>query len=303
MTETDLSVELRSNLTVDLTGVVSAAATSSVRVIVPQTENISPLRLATAIYSALAVAELPRADVVVMHSNTQMCAPLSVFAGGSEVSNTVEKCYVGGESEVLQSDLRQNGCDRSQQRPEQLSWANISAAGYEFGDGSGTDFYGKYDVVVVGGTFDRLHAGHRLLLTAAAWASRRRLWIGVSGSKLLNHKKYAKLIAPVSERAESARKFAHRVRPDLTDVAIAELSDPAGPAAVETCISAMVVSCETRASADAINAARVEAGLPVMVIITVDVLNGGATKLSSTVLRLEDSIKADDGASSNATAL
>jgi hypothetical protein len=35
--------------------------------------------------------------------------------------------------------------------------------------------------VAVGGTFDRLHAGHRLLLTAAALVSTKHVYIGITG--------------------------------------------------------------------------------------------------------------------------
>lgn len=38
----------------------------------------------------------------------------------------------------------------------------------------------QYDNVAVGGTFDRLHAGHRILLAAAALVSRKLLYVGVT---------------------------------------------------------------------------------------------------------------------------
>lgn len=42
-----------------------------------------------------------------------------------------------------------------------------------------------YSAVAVGGTFDRLHAGHRLLLAVAALVCSRTLYIGVTGDLLL----------------------------------------------------------------------------------------------------------------------
>lgn len=40
---------------------------------------------------------------------------------------------------------------------------------------------GEYEVTAMGGTFDHLHAGHKILLTMAAFITSRRLIVGVSG--------------------------------------------------------------------------------------------------------------------------
>ena len=39
-------------------------------------------------------------------------------------------------------------------------------------------------VVALGGTFDHLHAGHKILLSMAAWISQKKLIVGVTGSAL-----------------------------------------------------------------------------------------------------------------------
>ena len=36
-------------------------------------------------------------------------------------------------------------------------------------------------VVALGGTFDHLHAGHKILLSMAAWLSRKKVIVGVTG--------------------------------------------------------------------------------------------------------------------------
>jgi hypothetical protein len=42
-----------------------------------------------------------------------------------------------------------------------------------------------YPNVCLGGTFDRLHGGHKLLLTAAALVCTKRLTVGVCGTRIV----------------------------------------------------------------------------------------------------------------------
>lgn len=44
---------------------------------------------------------------------------------------------------------------------------------------------GIYDTIALGGTFDHLHAGHKVLLTLAAYISRKKVVIGVTGEIFL----------------------------------------------------------------------------------------------------------------------
>lgn len=39
----------------------------------------------------------------------------------------------------------------------------------------------SYNSVALGGTFDHLHAGHKILLTMSAWLTKTKLYIGVAG--------------------------------------------------------------------------------------------------------------------------
>jgi Cytidylyltransferase-like len=39
----------------------------------------------------------------------------------------------------------------------------------------------RYPVVALGGTFDHLHAGHKILLSMAAWIAERKVIVGVTG--------------------------------------------------------------------------------------------------------------------------
>lgn len=40
----------------------------------------------------------------------------------------------------------------------------------------------RYNVAVIGGTFDHLHAGHKVLLSMAAWIAEEKLIVGVTGA-------------------------------------------------------------------------------------------------------------------------
>ena len=69
--------------------------------------------------------------------------------------------------------------------------------------------------VCVGGTFDRLHGGHKLLLSKAALLAKRRLVVGVTSSSLLRRKQYRELLQPLALRAAASEDFVRSVRPGL----------------------------------------------------------------------------------------
>ena len=64
-----------------------------------------------------------------------------------------------------------------------------------------------YEEVVLGGTFDRLHAGHKLLLSAAALCATRRVLVGVTGAPMLVQKRGAEVIQPVDLRNAMVTEF------------------------------------------------------------------------------------------------
>ncbi|GMH06327.1 hypothetical protein Nepgr_008167 [Nepenthes gracilis] len=70
-------------------------------------------------------------------------------------------------------------------------------------DGSGSNSElsasNSYGAVVLGGTFDRLHDGHRLFLKAAADLARDRIIVGVCDGPMLTNKQFAELIQPIEK--------------------------------------------------------------------------------------------------------
>ena len=161
---------------------------------------------------------------------------------------------------------------------------------------------GGFAKVSVGGTFDRLHAGHRLLLAAAALVTDARsgtLYVGVTGEALLANKSDKNKIQPYETRARNARRFLESVlaRPGFGDakmrVEIGPLDDAPPLASTVQDMCALVVSRETLAGAAAVNAQREARGFLPLKIVAVGVVGGVGdddearqrSKLSSSALR------------------
>lgn len=167
--------------------------------------------------------------------------------------------------------------------------------------------------VAVGGTFDHLHIGHRLLLSMTALVlspsanggSRRHLTIGITGDALLKNKKYAEemedwetrqsnvqnfliefltLLSPENgldisvrnSKSEShGRTVVNRLRSGI-EVSYVEIFDPFGPTVTDAEISALVISGETRSGGKAVNERRTAQAWSRLDIFEVDVLDPSA---------------------------
>jgi len=153
----------------------------------------------------------------------------------------------------------------------------------------------SHERVAVGGTFDRLHAGHRLLLAVAALACSGTCYVGVTGDKLLANKANAHLLWPYERRVAAATDFLRAVRPAL-HVETSALLDPAAPpkAATMESISALVISRETAAGGAKVQQMRRDCGIASpLALVLVDLIGAesqqsDAPKLSSSALRSRD---------------
>ncbi|PNW74229.1 hypothetical protein CHLRE_13g590550v5 [Chlamydomonas reinhardtii] len=131
----------------------------------------------------------------------------------------------------------------------------------------------RFARVAVGGTFDRLHAGHELLLAATALVAERFVFVGVTADALLAGKSHRELLQPYDTRAAAALSYLTAVRPSLA-VEAGPLSDPKAPtlAELDPAMEALVVSVETLPGATAINKGRAARGFAPLSIITVPVI-------------------------------
>ncbi|XP_008796332.1 phosphopantetheine adenylyltransferase 1-like [Phoenix dactylifera] len=145
---------------------------------------------------------------------------------------------------------------------------------------------GSYESVVLGGTFDRLHDGHRRLLKASADLARDRIVVGVCAGPMLAKKELAHLIEPVDTRMKAVEDYIKSIKPGLI-VQVEPIMDPYGPSIVDDKLDAIIVSKETLGGGLSVNRKRAEKGLPQLKIEVVDLISGGAggEKLSSSALR------------------
>jgi phosphopantetheine adenylyltransferase len=100
-----------------------------------------------------------------------------------------------------------------------------------------------HNSVAVGGTFDHLHIGHKLLLTATVLAaepptkpspttSSRLITVGITGDELLVNKKYGSVVESWSLRQQRTAEFVESIlvfHPDVTSTRKMEYVDEPGP--------------------------------------------------------------------------
>lgn len=144
-------------------------------------------------------------------------------------------------------------------------------------------------VAALGGTFDHLHIGHKLLLTSAALAATRRLIVGVTDSALLTRKKHAAYVEPLEQRMAAVRQFLRTLRAPFGELMldVVPISDVAGPAGTDPEISLLVLTEETAAGASAIADIRRANALRPLAAYTVSLVedDSATSKVGSTAIR------------------
>lgn len=154
------------------------------------------------------------------------------------------------------------------------------------------DIIKRYENVALGGTFDRLHNGHKILLSQAALRATKLVTVGVTDVNMIQSKKLWELIEPVEVRMKEVLNFLKDINPDL-EYYVFPLKDLYGPTKDDPKYQLIIVSEETMKGAVKINEKRVENGLSPMDIHAIGLAedtqsqsNEEETKVSSSNRRM-----------------
>jgi phosphopantetheine adenylyltransferase len=167
----------------------------------------------------------------------------------------------------------------------------------------------RYQESIVGGTFDHLHIGHKLLLTMTVFpvdpplgGEERVVTVGITAKDQLANKKYAEFLEDWHERYMSVHSFLHGILffgsavdrtekiTEVTDpgpnghamlvrypsgllIRYVEIWDPFGPTITVESLQVLVISAETRSGGKAVNQKRKELGWKELEVFEVDVLD------------------------------
>jgi len=142
----------------------------------------------------------------------------------------------------------------------------------------------EFKKVAVGGTFDELHRGHRILLLKA-FESGDQVLIGLSSDDLAGKLGKPHITASYEERLAELKTVLENL--GLSERAeIVELTDPYGSSVKDPEIQALVVSEETAPAAVKINERRAKAGMPLLKVVTISmVLSQNCSPISTTRIR------------------
>jgi len=154
----------------------------------------------------------------------------------------------------------------------------------------------KFEGAVLGGTFDHLHAGHKLMLTTAVVVCTKYMEIGVTDESILTKKKFKEYIEPYEHREERTLSFVRALNPNIEYVML-RLVEPYANTKTSPKLHVIIVSPETEPVAAHINKDREAASLPPLHVCLVSYVSpptflvGKDFKLSSTTLREIESNK------------
>ena len=104
----------------------------------------------------------------------------------------------------------------------------------------------SFDSVALGGTFDHLHSGHKLMLSLAALLTRDRILCGITASEMLSSKNHPEKLEPLDSRMFTVQEFLVEFKAGCErKVEIVTLRDSFGPTIELDDLEALIVSPET----------------------------------------------------------
>ena len=187
----------------------------------------------------------------------------------------------------------------------------------------------RHPSVALGGPFDHLHAGHKLLLTMTALVLDPKpdqggcLTIGITGDELLKNKAFREELEDFPGRQLAVQNFLlgilglvslshilvttkhiqgtlsrgreiHNTLKSGLTIRYVEIFDPCGPTITDETITALVLSAETRGGGQVVNEKRGEKGWPALEIFEVDVLDTGGDSKDQAESNFQGKISSTD---------
>ncbi|XP_044760646.1 bifunctional coenzyme A synthase [Coccinella septempunctata] len=144
---------------------------------------------------------------------------------------------------------------------------------------------------VIGGTFDRMHSAHKLLLSELALRSDSKMTIGITDDEMIKGKILSELIENLHTRVDNVRSFMTDICPEVP-CDIVPISDPFGPSIVDPTMDMLVVSRETLRGGQKVNEVRASRNLSQLYVHPVELLEEPESgpeeekKISSSTMRM-----------------
>ena len=127
--------------------------------------------------------------------------------------------------------------------------------------------------IILGGTFDRFHAGHELFVKTA-FKMGERITIGITTEPLYRHKPLSQIVEDYDIREANVHDFILKSHPRFQNVKIIPITDVFGSSLSDLSIDAICVTQATKKVALLINKKREQAGMKPLKVIVVPWVRG-----------------------------
>lgn len=154
--------------------------------------------------------------------------------------------------------------------------------------------YQTFQTTAVGGTFDHIHDGHKILILMTIFVAQKKIIVGITGPELLKNKKYIEVLEKYETRQDKIVQYIRRhIFGSKKSFEVYQINDVCGPTGYIKAIDALTLSSESSKGGEFVNNFRQEKGFPKLRLVSIDVIGGNNSnaennwkgKLSSTDIR------------------